>query len=126
MQPYLFAAGLVAVLVGVVHSVLGELLIFRKLRSSAVVPAQPAPPLQSRNVRIIWATWHLASVFGVGLAAILFALASSASEPDPFTIRTIVGVFLAAAVLVLIATRGRHPGWIGLLAVAVLAHLGAA
>jgi hypothetical protein len=109
-----------------VHSILGELLIFRKLRSGAVVPTQSAPPLESRNIRIIWATWHLASVFGLGFAAILFALGMGASEPESFTIQTIVGVFLSGSVLVLVATRGRHPGWIGLLVVAVLAHLGAA
>jgi hypothetical protein len=126
LQPYLVAAAVVAVLVGVVHSVLGELLIFRKLRIAALVPTQPAPPLESRNVRIIWATWHLASVFGLGLAAILFALASRVPGADPFAIRVIVGVFLTGSVLVLIATRGRHPGWIGLLVVSVLAYLGAA
>lgn len=126
MQPYLVAAGVVAILVGVAHSVLGELLIFRKLRVGSLIPTQPAPPLESRNVRIIWATWHLASVFGFGLAAILFALASRPPGADPFAIRVIVGVFLAGSVLVLVATRGKHPGWIGLLAVSVLGHLGTA
>ena len=31
---------------------------------------------------------------------------------------------LASAALVLVGTKGRHPGWIGLLVVAVLAWLG--
>lgn len=126
MQSYLFAAGIVAIVVGVVHSVLGELLIFRKLRIGALVPSQPAPPLESRNIRILWATWHVTSVFGFGLAAILLALAGRMPGSDSFAIRAIVLVFLGGAALVLVATRGRHPGWIGLLVVAALAHLGAA
>lgn len=49
------AAGL-AFLTGIVHSVLGELLIFRHLRSGTLVPTTDALPLKSRNIRIIWAT----------------------------------------------------------------------
>jgi hypothetical protein len=125
VQPLLFAAGLVAILVGIVHSVLGELLIFRRLRDGAVIPTHPAPPLESRHIRIIWATWHLASALGFGFAALLLAVASRMPGVDSIVISAIVGVFLAGSVLVLVGTRGRHPGWIGLLAVAVLAHLGA-
>jgi hypothetical protein len=126
MRSYLLAAAVVAVLVGLAHSMLGEWLIFRKLRKGSVVPDQSAPPLQERNVRILWATWHLASAFGVGYAAILLSLAAHASAPDPGIIRAIVASFVMGAALVLVATRGRHPGWIGLLAVAVLTHLGGA
>ena len=59
MQALFFAAGLLALITGVVHSVFGEILIFRHLRSGGLVPAMGAPPLRERNVRIIWATWHL-------------------------------------------------------------------
>lgn len=75
MQTLLSIAAGLAVLTGIVHSALGELLIFRHLRNGTLVPTQDAPPLRSRNVRIIWATWHLASVFGWAFAAILARLA---------------------------------------------------
>ena len=39
MATYVLAAGLLALVVGAVHSLLGELLIFRHLRSGALVPA---------------------------------------------------------------------------------------
>ncbi len=124
MRSYLLAAAVVAVIVGIVHSLLGEALIFRKLRSGTVVPDHSAPPLQERNIRILWATWHLASAFGFGFAAILLSMATSESAPDPTILWAIVLAFMTASGLVLFGTRGRHPGWIGLLAVAVLTCLG--
>jgi ABC-type Mn2+/Zn2+ transport system permease subunit len=126
MRSYLLAAAIVAVVVGLVHSLLGEFLIFRKLRRGTVVPDQSAPPLQERNIRILWATWHLASAFGFGFAAILLSLAANDSAPDPTIIWALVLSFVIGAGLVLVATRGRHPGWIGLLIVAVLTYLGGA
>jgi hypothetical protein len=51
-------------------------------------------------------------------------MARGTLKPDALVSQAIVGAFLAGSVLVLVATRGRHPGWIGLLAVAALSHLG--
>ena len=76
MQTYLLAAGILAVIVGLVHSVLGEILIFRQLRASGVVPDRSAPPLQTRHIRIIWASWHAVTLFGWSLAGVLLAVAS--------------------------------------------------
>lgn len=126
MQTFFLAAAVVALLVGVVHSVLGEMLIFRKLRNGTIIPNQAATPLELRNVQILWATWHLASVFGVGFAAILLFLASRDAAPDPAITWALILSFAAGSVLVLSATRGRHPGWIGLLMVSVLTYLAGA
>ncbi len=126
MQTYFLAAAVVTVLVGVVHSILGEILIFQKLRKGGVVPKEPAPPLQARNIRILWATWHLASVFGFGFAGILLSLGSRNSAPEPTVTNALLFAFVAGSALVLVATRGKHPGWAGLLLVAVLIHLGRA
>lgn len=124
MQTYFLIAAIVSVLVGIVHSLLGEILIFRKLRAKGLVPTQAAPPLESRNVRILWATWHAASVFGFGFSAVLFAAASGHTHLDSITLHAVICAFVAASALVLIATKGKHPGWLGLLAVAVLVYLG--
>ena len=126
MQSYLYAAAVVAAIVGLVHSILGELLIFRKLRKGMIIPDQPAPPLELRSIRIIWATWHLASAFGFGFAAVLAFLASGDLVPDPHITWALVAAFAAGSALVLVATRGKHPGWVGLLVVAVLIYLGSA
>ena len=121
MNPYLLAAGIIAILVGVVHSVLGEVLIFRFLRQGALVPTLARPPLHERHVRIIWASWHIASCFGWAIAAILFNLANQPDTTSTAFITKYISMGMAAsAVLVLVATKGRHPGWIGLSAVAIL------
>ncbi len=128
MDKYANIAAALAVLIGVVHSVLGEILIFRKLRSGSFVPAQAAPPLSERHIRILWATWHVVTIFGFAFAAILFRLGSTT---DALSMRAIVlnatsAAFLGASILVLVGTRARHPGWVGLAGVAVLVTLAAA
>lgn len=126
MNHYFLFAAILSVLVGIVHSLLGELLVFRKLRGTGVVPINPAPPLQSRNIRILWATWHATTVFGLGFSAILFGAATGQVVLDEITSRAMVFSFLSGAALVLFATQGKHPGWAGLLAVALLVYLGSA
>ena len=126
MQTYLALAAGVAFLTGVAHSVLGEMLIFRQLRRGTLVPGQDAPPLRSRNIRIIWATWHVATLFGWAFASVLLQLALSpqASLVSLFLNAT-VAAYAGGSLLVLVGTRGRHPGWIALAAVAALVWTGA-
>ena len=125
MQTYMFAAGVLALVVGAVHSVLGEVLIFRHLRSRGLVPATGAPPLRERHIRILWASWHLTTVFGWAFCVVLLRLATLTTEHSLREIveSAIVFAFLGGSFLVLIGTKGRHPGWIGLLGVAALAWL---
>jgi hypothetical protein len=122
MQTLFIAAGALALVTGVVHSVLGEKLIFRHLRSGSLVPAMGAPPLRERNIRIIWATWHLASVFGWAFAGVLLCLGLAPLDQSlkSIVVSAIVFGHLGGSMLVLIGTKGRHPGWIALLLVAAL------
>jgi hypothetical protein len=125
MQSYLLAAGVLMILIGIAHSVIGEILIFRQLRAGTIVPLLAPPPLRERHLRILWANWHLTSVLGWGLAALLILIALA---PDPSShalhVRIIAIATLAGSFLVLYATKGRHPGWFGLLVAAGLAWLG--
>lgn len=119
MQTALNAAPSLAVITGLIHSVLGEWLIFRHLRQGTVVPQLGAPPLRARNIRILWATWHLASVFGWAFAALLFSLANSPEAPlRERVLQATVAANAGGAILALVGTRGRHPGWVALGAVA--------
>lgn len=106
------------VLTVIVHSVLGERLIFQHLRASK----PEITGLNARRVGILWATWHGLSVFGVGFSAVLFQLAASSST---FSLQSVVVVAIIASMLVtssfvFVGTRAKHPGWIALLTVAVL------
>lgn len=124
MQTLLMVAAVLAVVTGIVHSVLGEILIFRHVRGDGVVPAMGAGPLRARNIRILWATWHLATVFGMALAGVLFALAlRPGGSVRGIAAAAAVFAYLGGGLLVLVGTRGRHPGWIALLLVAALAWI---
>lgn len=120
------AAAILAIVVALVHSILGEVMIFRRMRKPGrVVPSDGGERLTGPNVRILWASWHVLTVFGVGMAAMLLRLASSARTAEHDFIAQIVAVsMLGGSLLVLVGTRGRHPGWIGLLGVAGLVWLG--
>ena len=125
MQTLYLVAAVVAAITGLVHSVLGEHLIFRHLRAGQLVPAKAAPPLRERHVRIIWATWHLGSVFGWAFAGLLLGLAFGSASPLSLAVWATVLAYLGAAILVLVGTKGRHPGWLALLAVASLTWVAA-
>lgn len=119
MPNYLFAAGLLAIAIGLTHSVLGELLIFRHLRKGGIIPTEGGSVLKERHVRIIWASWHVVTVFGIGFGTILLMSSFEASD-----IKNTIGVsMLVSSVLVFVATNGKHPGWLGLLIVALLTWL---
>ena len=126
MQNLLLVAAVITAVTGLIHSGLGEILIFKHLRNGGLVPAVGAPPLRERNIRIIWATWHLATVFGWAFAGVLFRLAFGHPSPIALILNAIVFAYLGGAILVLIGTKGRHPGWIALSAVAALTWLASA
>ena len=126
MNGLLFTGGILAIGIGLIHSVLGELLIFKRLRNGTVIPTAGEPLLRERNVRILWATWHVVTIFGWAFGAILLQYSFASSDPDfsDAILQFIAYSMLASAVLVLVATKGRHPGWVGLLGVAVLCWFG--
>ena len=57
----------------------------------------------------------------------LIVLAASPGQPSAaLLVRIVAAATLASSALVLFATNGRHPGWLGLLVAAVLAWQGQA
>jgi hypothetical protein len=125
VNAYFVAAGTVAIIVGFAHSVLGEVLVFCRLRRGGLIPTDGGTVLQERHVRIIWASWHALTVLGWLVAAILFWLAASPQDKASSFLEDVIAVaMLVSAGLVLIGTKGKHPGWIGLLLVAVLVLMG--
>lgn len=125
MNTFLLAAALLLVAVGLIHSVLGEVLIFRRMRKNGLVPTEGGDLLRESHTRILWASWHIQTLLGWCIAYVLFGLAAL----QPSETVTIVGAsvstaMLGASALVFVGTRARHPGWAGLLGVAVLVWAG--
>jgi len=129
MNAYFFIAGILCFLLGLAHSILGEYLIFKNKRNrGALVPSKKNEGLKERHLRILWATWHMASVFGGCFGAFFLKLASDYpiinSEFTNFLILSSVYTMFTSSILVLIGTKGRHPGWIVLMAIGVLLFTG--
>ena len=126
MNRYFVAAAVLAFLVGLAHSVFGEKLIFRRLREGGLVPTNGGKVFGQGQVRILWASWHVLTVFGWGIGSILLwsSLYSSGSSLAAFIEIAVVISMLCGSVLVFVGTKARHPGWVGLLGVAVLVWLG--
>ncbi|ATQ77352.1 hypothetical protein CR152_24735 [Massilia violaceinigra] len=122
MNPWFLSGSILMIIVGVVHSVFGERLIFSRLRAGGLIPTDGGSHLLERHVRILWATWHLSSVLGWAAAFILL-YASNAAVPA-LVIDALVVAAAAGGMLVLVGTHGKHPGWIALLIVALLVWYG--
>ena len=120
MNRLLVAAAVLAFLVGLAHSILGEVLIFRRMRERGLIPTNGGRVIGERHVRILWASWHVLTVLGWCLAGILVLLAQAKFQGSGPLLQAIFLAMLASSALVLIGTRGRHPRWVGLLGVAVL------
>jgi len=123
---FLTIAGILSILVAAVHSILGERKISSHMRQSGGIPTNGAGFLRESHVRILWASWHLVSVFGLALAGCLFFLAVSdlLRSHEVFLISTIASGMLAGSAFVFIGTNGKHLGWVGLLCIAILTLLG--
>ncbi len=126
MNMYFIAAGILTFVIGLVHSILGERLIFRRMRSAGFIPTNGGQVLREPHVRILWASWHLVTVMGWCIAAGLFELAlpSSIHLVQSIAPKAVVSSMLASSFLVLIGTKGKHLGWVGLLGVAILTAFG--
>jgi hypothetical protein len=109
-------AGTLAAMLAVAHSLLGEILIFRRLSTE---PDKNAG-LSLHQIAVLRGTWHLLSLFGCGFAAVLLMLALG---PPPATgpmVQSLAATFLVSGLYWLWATRGRHPAWIVLGAIGLL------
>ena len=126
MNLYFVAAAVLAVLVGLVHSVLGEIMIFRGMRQGGLVPTNGGTVLRESNERILWASWHLVTVLGCCIAAVLLWLSMPTSQAPSSTYlqHAIIAAMAVGSAFVAVGTNARHPGWVGLLGVAILVWLG--
>ena len=129
MNIYFFIAGILCFILGIVHSFLGEYLIFKGKRNKGnLVPTKVKTELKERHLRIIWATWHFASFFGWCIGAFLVKISFDQNELDSefidFIINSTIFTMFASSLIVLIGTKGKHPGWIVLLLIGILLIIG--
>jgi hypothetical protein len=126
MNWYFVSAAALAFTIGLVHSLLGERLIFRRMRTAGIVPTNGGQVLREPQVRILWASWHVVTLMGwcVGVFLLWLAVPSSRLLGQSSIVTAVAVTMLGSSILVLFGTRGRHAGWVGLLGVAILTILG--
>ena len=125
MNTYLVTAAILGFFVGLIHSVVGELMVFSRLRESQWVPTNGGNVLLRPHVRILWASWHVLTVLGWLAASVLWLLAAEPVTDLRSSLLQAIGVaMMLSSMIVLYGTKARHPGWVGLLGVAVLTYMG--
>ena len=129
MNVYFFVSGMLCFLLGIAHSLLGEYLIFKNKRNKGnLVPTKVGTELKERHLHIIWASWHATSIFGWCIGLILIKMSFESNELDlvttSFIIQSIIYAMFVSGLLVLFATKGKHPGWIVLLLIGILLMIG--
>ncbi len=115
---YILGAAALCVVLGLIHSVMGEVLIFQRWRRTP-----PKIPRQHRG--IIRATWHITTLLAFVMAILMQTISSYPMDMVMHVMWhwTIVACFAACCLLVLWLTKGRHPGWIVLLIITGLLAL---
>ena len=122
----LLAAGLLAFSLGLVHSVLGEVLFFRHMESFQGFPSSlGGGDFWKRTLRV---TWHIPSILGWAFALILvdFAFLERLGGGERFVVKAFALSQLLCAVVTLGGTKGKHPAWVAFLVLAVLCWIAAA
>lgn len=116
MNYYHLSAGILTIVLGLAHSVLGEHLIFKyKREKGKIIPTKHSKELPVGQLRIIWASWHVATflAWGIGATLIHIAIATEPEQPRvSFFTAAITYAISAVGLCVLLATKGKHPGWV--------------
>jgi hypothetical protein len=107
-------AGAIAVVISLIHGVLGETKVFAR--------ATVEPPRLRLLLRLVWQAGTIAWIGGGVL--LLAAPAMGSAVARHWIVATFAIVFACAALGNALATRGRHFGWIGMSAVVALAVAG--
>ncbi|MFY0689333.1 MAG: hypothetical protein JXQ90_19335 [Cyclobacteriaceae bacterium] len=96
-------------LLGVAHSIMGEIRIFRNVQQSSL----------GRYRGIIRASWHLLSLFGFALCFLLFQVYSNGLAIKALN-AVLIALMLVSSALVGFLTRAKHPAWGVFLVIGVL------
>ena len=123
MISFYTAAALLAA-IGLVHSVLGERYVIKRLAGTEGLPRLVLGG-KELMVPVLRFAWHLTTIAWFGMAAILVLMARE-SLSIASAAHAVAATFLLSAVIAGVASSGRHYSWIVFLAVGVMALFGAA
>ena len=122
MNIWFLCAFIVTILVGLIHSILGERFIINPLQSFTNLPKIFGSDLLTK--RTLRFAWHLTTIAWFSLASFMLMLALRRQLSIPFISAALSLTFTVSFLISLIGSRGRHFSWIMFLAVAVFLLLG--
>jgi hypothetical protein len=120
----LLIGGLLSVLIGIAHSVLGERLVLGPLFRRGDLPKLLGSESFAR--RTLRFTWHLTTVLLLAIGAVVMALSTASLDAQVIWILRVLAITFGVCSLVsLIGARAKHFSWWVFLIIAVLLWLGA-
>ena len=124
MNVMLLVAGLLSVLIGVAHSVLGEKLVLGPLFRRDDLPKLLGSTTFARQT--LRFTWHLTTVLLLGIGAVVTVLSLSPLDPrSTWILQALAATFTVCSLLSLIGARAKHFSWWVFLIIALLLWFGA-
>ena len=110
----LYLAAFLAIVLGAVHSILGERYILVRLFRRVNLPKLfGGTEFTTRTLRF---AWHVTTVTWWGFAALLVQLAQGSLSPA--SVAVVIGyTSIASGFLPLVITRGKHLSWVVLFAI---------
>ncbi len=122
MNLYLFIAAVLAFLMGIAHSIMGERYFLLHLFKRELPLNIGSELYINRTTRI---SWHLTTIAWWSAAAIMIVLSlRTLDQTAIIVVRIISNIFLLSGLLSLIGSRGRHLSWIVFFLIALISWLG--
>lgn len=115
----LILAAVLAVAIGLVHSVLGERYILLRLFRRPLPKLFGSDEFTRKTLRF---AWHITTLAWFGFAALLILIQLDRATTAALT-STIAATFAVTGLVALIASRGRHLSWVVFGAISMLCFL---
>lgn len=113
-------AAVIILLIGLVHSWLGERYLLLRLEKLDTLPRLYGGT--DYTMRLLRFAWHITTLAWCGLASVLYLLARPSTSPALIG-RAVALCFLVQFAVSLWGSRGKHLSWLGFLLVGVLTLL---
>jgi hypothetical protein len=122
MNTWFMFAFAFTVLVGLLHSILGEKYVITPLQHRENLPRIFGSDLLTK--RTLRFAWHLTTVAWFSLASFMLKLAFQKALSMQFTVSVLFATFAVSFLISLTISRGRHFSWAIFLAISVSLLLG--
>lgn len=119
----LITAAILCVVIGFIHSYLGERFILNMLFKHGTVHKLFGSDYFPK--RTLWFAWHITTVAWWGFAYILCSIDSGVSNLEVHTLNAIGVVFLVSGLFSFLSTKGKHLSWVIFWTITVLCFVSA-